>query len=139
MRLTVAFLVLASLVLSGCSSVHTQTNPRADLAQFKRFYVEHRLTDDHHIDEMIVAELRSYGLVVETGPLTMMPRDTDALVTYVDTWAWDFKSYLLQLDILIVDARKNRGLATGTYRQPTMLTKSPRDVVHHILAPIFKR
>lgn len=139
MKVSVLVFLVGLLALSGCSSVQTQQNPKADLQQFKKFYVEHRLTDDHHIDELIVAELRSYGLVADAGPLTMMPRDTDAVVSYVDTWAWDFKSYLYQLDIGIRDARRESGLATGSYRQPTMITKEPAEVIRLILRPIFKR
>lgn len=139
MRSSAVFLILFSVLLASCSSVQTQRNPKADLSQFKRFYVQHRLTDDHHIDELIVADLRSRGLEASAGPLTMMPRDTDAVVNYADTWAWDFKSYLYQLDIAINDARKEHGLATGSYRQPTMLTKEPEEVVRLILSPLFKK
>ncbi len=137
MRVSALLLLLVSILVTACSSVSTQRNPKADLSRFKRFYVEHRLNDDHHIDELIVAELRSLGREASAGPLTMMPRDTDAIVSYADTWAWDFKSYLYQLDIGIRDARKERGLATGSFRQPSMITKTPAQVIHIIFSPLF--
>jgi hypothetical protein len=139
MRVPAALFVLVSFLLAACSSVQTQRNPKADLSAFKRYYVEHRLTDDHHLDEIIVAELKSLGCEASAGPLTMMPQSTEVLVNYTDTWAWDFKSYLYQLDIQLRDARKDRGLGVGSYRQPTVITKTPAEVVHLIVAPLFKR
>ena len=139
MRVSVLLLVYAGMLLSGCSTVQTQRDPKADLSHFKHFYVEHRLTDDHHLDELIVAELQALGCEASAGPLTMMPQSAEAIVNYQDAWAWDFKSYLFQLDLQIRDSRKDRLLASGTYRQPSMITKSPAEVIHVILTPLFKR
>lgn len=126
------------LLLVACSSVHTHRDPRADLSHLKRFYVEHRLNDNNRIDAAIVAELKSLGFDASAGPLTMMPDATDALVNYEDVWAWDFKSYLLQLNIVIRHPHvESRTFAAGTYRQPTVVTKSPPEVVREILKPLF--
>jgi uncharacterized protein YceK len=127
------------LLLSGCSSVHTQQAPKADLGRYKYFYVEHRLSDDREIDEAIVAELKALGHDASAGPLTMMPQSADALVTYQDEWAWDFKSYLIQLNIQIRDARRERVIAAGNYQQPSMFTKKPPQVIHAILVPLLKQ
>lgn len=126
------------LLLCGCTSIHTQRNPRADLARYHRYYVEHRLTDDHHIDDAIVTELRSRGLQASAGPLTMMPDDAEVVVGYADTWAWDFKSYLYQLDINLRTARLDQPLAAGTYRQPTIVTKPPEAVIHTLFDRLLK-
>src|SRR5882724_11113290 len=90
--------------LSACSSVQTHRDPRADLTLLKSFFVVHRLTDDHHIDDTIVAQLKALGREASAGPMTMMPQTVDAVVTYRDEWAWDFRSYLIQLDIEIKHA-----------------------------------
>jgi len=100
--------------------------------------VEHRLTDNHRIDELIVAELRTHGFDASSGPLTMLPEGVDAIVTYEDRWQWDFKSYLIELKI---DVRANftgKPIATGHYHQASAYTKSPAEVVHEILGPLFK-
>jgi hypothetical protein len=134
------FVVLLTgvLLLSSCSSIHTQRDPRSDLDKFQHFYVEHRLSDDRFIDEAIVAELKALGRDASAGPRTMMPQSADAIVTYQDEWAWDFKSYLIQLNIQIRDSRRERIVATGNYQQPSMFTKKPNQVVHAILRPLLK-
>lgn len=111
--------------------------PGVNLARYKHFYVEHRLTDDRKIDEAIVAELKSLGFEASAGPLTMMPQSADAVVTYQDDWAWDFKSYVIRLAVQIRDARKDQPLASGVYDQPSMFTKTPPEVVHVVLGSIF--
>jgi len=133
-----AVLLASAILLAACSSVSTHRNGHVDLSRLKRFYVEHRLTDDHHIDEQIVAGLQALGRQASAGPMTMMPDGVEAVVTYEDNWAWDFKSYLIQLSIDIRKANTDQPLARGTYRQPSMITKQPPDVIRAILTPLFK-
>lgn len=136
--MTRALVLLAVLFgVVGCSSVASHRAPGANLARYKHYYVEHRLTDDRKIDEAIVAELQSMGVEASAGPLTMMPQSAEAVVTYADEWAWDFKSYIIRLTVQIRDARKDYTLATGVYEQPSMITKTPSEVVHAVLSSIF--
>ncbi len=138
MKLLVAALA-GVLLLSACSSIHTQRDPKIDLDRYAHFFVEHRLSDDRQIDEAIVAELKALGRDASAGPMTMMPQNADAIVTYQDEWAWDFKSYMIQLNIQIRDSRRERIVATGNYQQPSMFTKKPDQVVHAILNPLLKQ
>lgn len=131
-----AFSLLA-LALAGCTSVSSNRNPAVDLSRYHSFFVEHLLTDNHRIDEQIVAELRSLGREATSGPLTMKPDHADAIVTYNDRWAEDFKKYLIDLHIDIRDARTDKPLTVGRYYQPSILTKQPAAMIHEILAPIF--
>lgn len=133
--------VLAALLvlLAGCSSVETHRVPKTDLLSLQHFFVEHRLTDDHHIDDLIVAELKAMGKDASDGPLTMMPDNAQAVVSYEDVWAWDFKSYLIALQINVRQARVDYPLATGKYEQPSPITKSPEEVIHIILSRVFQK
>jgi len=132
-----AVLSCLALLLAGCSSVRTERAPHADLGAIKHFFVEHRLSDNNHVDDLIVADLQARGFDASAGPLTMMPDNAEAVVSYVDSWAWDFKSYLIDLRIEIRRARLDQPLAAGSYRQPSPITKPPAAVVHEILARVF--
>ena len=136
MKVPVLLLGLATLLCSW-SSVHTRSDPRVNLSALKSFYVVHRLTDDHHIDDLIVEQLKARGREASAGPLTMMPQKVDAVVTYRDEWAWDFKSYLIQLDLEIHRAHNNQPLGQGSYRQPSIVTKAPAAVVEEILKSLI--
>lgn len=138
MKSAVALLLLA-VFLSGCSSTYIDRRPHTDFSKLKRVYVEHRLSDNHQIDQTIVTELRALGIEASAGPLTMLPDGTDAILTYQDEWAWDFKSYLIELNLQLRGAIKEQYLAAGTYRQPSPVTKTPAEVVRLILARIFKQ
>jgi hypothetical protein len=129
---------LVALLFAGCSSLDTHRD--SDLGSLHQIYVVHSLTDNHHIDEAIVADLKARGYEVSSGPLTMLPeKGVDAIVTYEDRWAWDFNNYLIELHIEIHANFTNKELARGSYHQASALTKSPPEVVHTILDPLFKR
>ncbi len=136
MKVTALLLSLV-LLLSGCSTLNTYRSPTANLDQIQRYFVIHRLADNHHVDDTIVDYLRSLGFEAAAGPLTMMPQRMEAIITYHDDWAWDFRTYLFQLDLEIRQAHTNRPLARGTYRQPSIVPKSPAEVVEKILTPLL--
>lgn len=131
-------LVLLPALLVSCSSVETRRSPGVDLSRYQRFYVVHRLNDDRHIDELIVQRLQALGREASAGHLTMMPENTEAIVTYDDVWAWDFKSYLIELTVYLRDARRDRPLGHGSYRQPSPVTKPPQDLVRAIIDPLLQ-
>lgn len=137
MRVLCLLFVVA--LLASCSSVTSQRNPAVNLDRYKNFFVERRLNDNHHIDEDIVDELRRLGLTATSGPLTMKPDAADAVVTYDDRWAWDFKSYMIELNIDIHDARTDKPLTVGRYYQPSITTKNPPEMIRSILEPLFKK
>lgn len=135
MKILVPLLATCALLL-GCSSLSTREVE--DLGKYHRIYVEHRLTDNHRIDELIVAELKARGFDATSGPLTMLPDGTDAVITYEDRWAWDFKSYLIELKLEMHANITGKRLAVGHYHQASAYTKSPEAVVHEIIDPLFK-
>lgn len=133
-----ALLFASVLLLAGCSSLETHEAPKVDLNTITRYFVEHNLTDDHHIDDLIVAELKSRGKDVSSGPLTMMPDNTEVVVSYDEAWAWDFKSYLIALQVDIRKAHSDQPIGQGKYAQPSPITKNPAAVVHIIFTKLFK-
>jgi hypothetical protein len=130
-------IALATTLLGGCAS--QQTRKVVDLAPFKRIYVIQRLGDDHHLNEALVAELQKLGHDASTGPRTMIPENADATLTYTDRWEWDFKNYLIELNVELYTAHTNKKLADGRFFQPTPKPKPPAEVVHELLAPLFAK
>jgi hypothetical protein len=135
-----AFLFAALLLplLAGCSSLSSHKNPAVKLGDFQRFYVEHRLSDDRGIDVLITRELQRRGFQASHGYLTMMPDDTQVIISYDDRWTWDFRTYLMELNISAVDARKKKLIATGTYRVPGPVSREPEALITEILDSFFK-
>lgn len=131
-------LLAGCAVLTGCSSQSTH-KLASDLSRYHHIYVVHRLSDNHRLDELIVGELKILGYDAACGPLTMLPDGVDAIITYDDRWAWDFRSYLIEFSLEMHSNFTGKSLATGHYHQASALTKPPEDVVHEILAPLFKR
>ncbi|HEX2854888.1 MAG TPA: hypothetical protein VHO24_16765 [Opitutaceae bacterium] len=127
----------AVLLLAGCSSVTTRSDPKADLTRFRRFYVERRLGDDHRIDELIVQQLQNLGREASSGPLTMKPEGIDAIVTYTDRWEWDFKTYLIELNLAVRDGRNDKLVTVARYYQPSLKTRPPAEMIREILTPLF--
>ena len=112
------------LLLGGCASFNAQVEHGRSLAGIERFYVVRNLNDNHAFDHQIVAALQARGLTAEAGPLTMMPENTQAIVSFQDHWAWDFRENLVYLKINIRDTRSEQVFATVTFdaRFPVRLT-----------------
>ena len=130
-------LVLLALGLTACSSLSTHHD--GDLRRLQHIYVEHLLTDNHRIDTIMVAELKALGYDAACGPMTMMPEQTDAIITYRERSAWDFKSYLIELNLEVKGRFSEKTIATGRYYQPSVHTKGPEEVVRAVIQPLFPR
>ncbi|KXU38214.1 hypothetical protein AXK11_01060 [Cephaloticoccus primus] len=127
--LTILLLFFSAFVFTGCATKTARRSAEANLAQFSRVYVETRLNDNHAIDAMIAAELRRRGFQASHGHLTMMPEDTEILITYDARWTWDFRSYLIELHLSAAHARTKKLIATGHYRQPGLIPKKPEGMI----------
>lgn len=130
--------LLLPVLFAGCSSVNARRHPEIKLNQFQRFYIEQRLNDNHSVGELIAADLRSRGYSATCGHLTMMPEDTEVLITYDARWTWDFRSYLINLDITARRAYANTILASGNYHHPGVTNKSPETMIRALLDDFFR-
>jgi hypothetical protein len=114
-----SFLLLALGLLAGCASYNA--SHQRSLADIQRYFVRSNSNDNHALDHQIANALRSRGFTVETGPLTMLPDDTQAVISYQDHWTWDFGDHLVYLQLSVRDRRSIQNLATATFstRLPT--------------------
>lgn len=110
-----------------------------DLDRFEQFYVERRLNENNRVDEFIAAEIRSRGKNAAAGPRTMMPEDTQVNVTYDARWNWDFKTYLIELNLEFYTVHPSKKLADAQYYQPSLTPKSPPEAVRELVGRLFKR
>ena len=100
MRLTPpALLLAAGLLLGGCASFDGNVDKAHNLAGTQRFFVVANNNDNHAIDRRIAEALVARGHTAESGPLTMMPENTQAVVTFQERWAWDFGEHIVFLKI----------------------------------------
>jgi hypothetical protein len=132
----VLLLVLLALFTGGCASVSSRKV--VDLSRFQRFFVETRLNENHRLDEALVAALRRQGRVAECGPRTMMPPDTEVIVTYDARWTWDFRNYLIELNVAFHTVSPPKKLADARRYQPSLWPKPPEEVVRGLLEPLFR-
>ncbi len=116
-----ALLMLLGL-LAGCASYDAQVERGRSLNGVRKYFVLTNLNDNHALDHQIAAALKARGYEAETGPLTMMPDDTQAIVSYQDHWSWDFGDRLVYLQITARDRKTNQTDATVQFstRLPTL-------------------
>jgi hypothetical protein len=131
-------LLVLTLWLTACSNLSIQREAGANVTRFQKIYVEHRLADGRGIDQLIVRELQRLGYEASSGPLTMTPTDTEAIVTYEDEWNWDFTLYMIDLSVEVRNARTGQVLADAHYDHPAMRGKSPAGMVQTTIDPLFQ-
>jgi hypothetical protein len=131
-------LLLVLAVCAGCNTTVTvRKPPTLDLSRFQRIFVVQLLNENHHLDEMLVNELKLTGRTVTSGPQTMMPEETDAVLTYQAQWTGDFTTSLLDLSVEMHTAHTNKRLVEGQYYQPLARPKPPEKVVHELVKRLF--
>lgn len=109
------------------------------LDRFERIFVERRLNENNHLDELFVAGLRRLGREASSGPMTMMPEKTDAVLTYDARWQWDFRTYLIELNFELHTVHPRKKIADARYHQPSIRTKRPEAIVHELLEKLFSK
>lgn len=122
-----------ALLLAGCSSYVARVDPGRNLRTYQRYFVKTNLNDNHGIDARIARALQARGFQADYGHLTMLPRGTQAIVTFDDQWAWDFKTHLRYLRLEVQDARSEQACAAATFNGPAALTASLDDVIDRLL------
>ena len=127
-------------VLAGCSHLVTRALPNADIAHAKHVFVEHRLADSYGIADEMARQLREMGYDASAGALTMMPSESEIVVSYEDMWTWDFKTYMIEIDVQVRNAKTDKILAVGHYYRPSaVFGHPPAAMIHELLAKLFRR
>lgn len=117
-----------ALLLGGCASFDAAVEGGQSLKGVRRFFVVSNLNDNRALDHQIAHALKARGLTAEVGPLTMMPDDTQAVVTFQDHWAWDFGEHLVFLKINVRKPSQEQTYASATFsakvplREPATVT-----------------
>jgi hypothetical protein len=133
------FALAVAACVAGCAQMSTRALPKADIGSQKHVFVEHRLADSFGVADEMARQLRDMGYDASSGALTMMPAGTDVIVSYDDMWAWDFNTYMIELDVQVRSAHTDKILAVGHYFRPSMiLGHPPSAMIHELLAKLFK-
>ena len=133
-----AFLLLLPLILlGGCSSLTSHTEPKVNLAAYRHIFVEHVLADGNGVDQIIARQLRARGYDAASGPLTMMPETTEVIVRYDDHWTYDFSNYMIDLNLIVQAANTDKRLATAHYHRPSLGSGSTVEMVDRVLDKVF--
>jgi hypothetical protein len=136
--LTVVALV-ASAPACSVNRLSSSLAPDATLHGIRNVHVIPRSGDDRRVDRLIAAALGKRGFLVTVGPRDRQPPAAQAVVTYADQWAWDMSAYMLQLTILVEDARTRATIVSATALHTSFSRRSPDEVVDEVLTEILKR
>lgn len=131
--------LVAALLTSGCASYQTQVDRSRPAANHQRYFVQANLNDNHAVAQLIASTLRARGLTADSGPLTMMPPDTEVLVTYQERWTWDFGEHLVYLRIALRDNATETPMASAVFNGPVAINKDPPEVVARLVRELLDR
>lgn len=139
MRSSLRLLALATTVLflAGCTTSDVRRDPRVRLEQRRHFFVESELADGRSVDKLIAAELRAMGYQASSGPLTMLPPEADTVIAYETRWTWDFKTYLIMLNLQVRDAETGRPIGAAYFHRPGIGDMETRTLVQQVLQKLL--
>jgi hypothetical protein len=130
-------MLLAGVLLAGCSSYKASVSPGKDLAGYSRVWVKRNMDDNRGLGGFISNALAAQGYEAGVGPLTMMPVRTQLIVQYRDSWTWDFKDHMIALEITVLDARTEQQIARADYSNPASLSRHPSEVAERLVKQLF--
>ena len=136
MKLPCCLLTLV-LLLAGCSTTETRIENITDVRHYHHVFVRTASNDSNQVDQVIVQELQRLGFDASSGPRTMMPDNAEVVIDYEGQWTWDFRIYLIQLDLTVRDARSEAKLAASHVFHPGITNKSTADLVRVVVDPLF--
>ena len=99
MRISTLGLIFSCSVLLACAGDSAMPLAGAARQEGVVFYVEHQGEDHRNLNFIITDVLKSRGLEVSTGVAGAAPEETDFVVSYVDHWAWDMRTYMREIAI----------------------------------------
>lgn len=129
-------LLLGTLLFAGCSSYEGRP-AGAKVAGQKSIFILANQNDNNFLAEQIVSALKLRGYESSSGPMTMMPDDTQVLVTYEDHWTWDFGDHLAYLQITARDRRTNQVYGNAVFRAKIPTKKSIPKIIGELLDRIL--
>jgi hypothetical protein len=132
-------MLMLLLAVAGCASFDREIDRDRSFAQTKHFFVISNLNDNHALDHRIAASLRAHGREAEVGPLTMMPVETQVVVTYQDHWSWDFGDHLSFLKISARDAKSSQPFASITFSTRMPLRQDAGVTVDHMIGELLEK
>ncbi len=136
---TRALLLLSlGLLLGGCASFDAQVERGRSLAKVQRYFVVSNTNDNHALDQQIAEAIKARGYEAETGPLTMMPDNAQAVVTFQDHWAWDFGDHLVFLKFAVRDPLSEQSFATVTFNARVPGRQTTPEIVGQLVDRLFE-
>lgn len=132
-------LLTVALMLGGCASYDNQLEHGRSLKDVKRFFVVSNLNDNRALDRQIAGALKARDRTAEVGPLTMMPDDTQAVVTFQDYWTWDFGEHLVFLKISVRDPRADQPYASATFTSKVQVRSNSAETVNDLIGTLLAK
>lgn len=135
--LALVLALLTASLLGGCATSSTRVEGGARMAGLQRFFVLANANDNRALDRQVVNALRARGLTADSGPRTMMPEDTQAVVTYEDHWSWDFGDRLQVLRLTVREPRQGGTLAIVEFSAKIPGRQSPATIVGDLVTRLL--
>lgn len=136
-RVLPSLLLLVVGLFSGCATYDANHDDSRSIKAVRHFFVVSNANDNRALDRHIATALRARGFAAETGPLTMMGEEVEAIVTYQDQWSWDFGDHLVFLQITVRDRKSDQpfSLLKFATRVPTRATTG--EIVDGLVGRLF--
>ena len=137
LRLLPLLALALAFTLAACSSLQRTVTPGRDPAALREVFVATNLNDNHGLGRRLAAAFRARGLRAESGPLTLLPKSAEAVVSYQDRWAWDFGNHMVYLRLSLHDPGELQPFATATRQRNIAKSTNLDEVIPAVVAELL--
>jgi len=127
-RIAIAFV---AVLLASCTHDVNGLAIPGEIRSHTRFVVLHQQKDSRHLDAVVAELMRARGLDAvassEEGP--------DYVVTYIDRWYWDMRTYLIDFRVDVREYGTNVLVATARSIQDSLgaMGRTHRSVIESVV------
>ena len=139
MRIKILGMLLLGLLAMACAG--TSANPLTGTALDSGvvYFVENHGEDHRNLEQIIANVIEARGIMVTAGGLGQQPANATFVVTYVDRWAWDMRTYLRDIRIEVRNAKTGAIVADARSYQGSLsaMGDSYQEIVQRTAQQLF--
>jgi len=139
MRIKILGMLLLGLLAMACAG--TSANPLTGTALDPGvvYFVENHGGDHRNLEQIIANVIEVRGIKVTAGGPGQQPANATFVVTYVDRWAWDMRTYLRDIRIEVRNAKTGAIVADARSYQGSLsaMGDSYQEIVQRTAQQLF--
>jgi LmbE family N-acetylglucosaminyl deacetylase len=139
MRIKIPGMLLPGFLAMACAGTSADPLTGTALDPGVVYFVENHGGDHRNLEQITAKVIKARGIMVTAGGPGQQPANATFVVTYVDRWAWDMRTYLRDIRIEVRNAKTGAIVADARSYQGSLsaMGDSYQEIVQRTAQQLF--